>query len=452
MSIFQAINPELKVEWNPAQKFILRTLVSFFLIFTVPLDWKYFYDLSQLEWAGFNYGVIFEITRYFPRLLGDVPVLPDVFLVLGLSLVLSVVWAKLERSEPNWENLYGVLRIVVRYRLAAALLAYGFIKIFPIQSPFPSITLLNTPYGDLSAWKLFSLSLGIVPDYQAFLGGFELLAALLLLNRKTASIGAFIAILFLGNVAMSNLAYGGGEFVYSGVLTLFALFTFLHDWPKFYSLLFLRKKTIPEPYSRPLSQWISNSASYALKYSFVLVFVIAYGALVYVGYSDNLAKYPNSKGVEGLAGVYDVQEFIVNGDTIPYGEAADSKRWKRVVFEEWATLSIETDESVQVDFTNTEYIAVSNRKRLFEAQGVQGWRFYEYGFSEAENRLSLRNRNPNHRDETFQINLLGTGDNRVEVSGTDHSGNNFRATLVRNDKKYLLQEAKNTGRRGKLIL
>ena len=452
MSIFQILNPELKVGWNPTQKFILRALVVFFLIFTIPLDWKYFYDLSQLDWAGFNYGVIFEITRYFPRMLGESPLLLDVFLAVGIALVLSVIWSGFEKSEPNWENLYKVLRITVRYRLAAALLAYGFIKLFPIQSPYPSITLLNTPYGDLSAWKIFSLSLGIVPDYQIFLGGFELLAALLLLNRKMASIGAFIAILFLGNVAMSNLAYEGGEFVYSSVLTVFALFTFLHDWPKFYSLLFLRKKTLPEPYSRPFSAWLNTSTSLAIKYSFILVFVVGYGVLVYLGYADNLTKYPNSKGIAGLAGVYDVEEFVVNGDTIPYGDFTDSKRWKRVVFEEWATLAIESEEPVKVDHTNTEYIAVSDQKRLFEAQGIQGWKFYGYDFTGSENSLQLRNRNPHHASEELQIKVVQVNEGKVDVFGTDQTGNTIQATLVKNDRKYLLEEARSAGRRGELIL
>jgi hypothetical protein len=452
MSIFQLFKPELEVEWNSTQKFILRTLSVFFVILSVPLDWKYFRDLYALDWTGFNYGVLFEITRYFPRVVGEVPVLFDVFLVLGFSLISSWVWSRVEKSEPNWDALYKVLRILVRYRLAAALLAYAYIKIFPIQSPYPSITLLNTAYGDLSACKIFSLSLGIVPDYQTFLGLFELLAALLLLNRKTASIGAFIAILFLGNVAMSNPAYEGGEFVYSGVLVLFATFTFLHTWPKFYTLLFLRKRTVPETYSRPLASRISATTSLAIKYSFILVFVVGYGVLVYVGYANELTKYPNSQGLEGLAGVYDVQEFVVNGDTIPYRDDAGSKRWNRVVFEEWATLAIETDEEQIVDFANTEYIGVSNQTRLYETQGIQGWKFYEYDYSEDKKTLSLVNRNPDYSHETLQINLLSAVDGRLEVAGKDSYGNDFQAVLIRNTTKYLLQEAKNAGRRGKLIL
>ena len=448
MSIFQIFNPELHVSWTPAQKFLLRVFLIFFVIFTVPLDWKYFYDISHLEWEGFNYGVIFEITRYFPRLLSDEPLLLDVILVLALAAGLSVVWSKLEKSEPHWQQLYSILRILVRYRLAAVLFAYGFIKVFPIQSPFPSITLLNTSYGDLSAWKIFSLSLGIVPDYQAFLGGFEILAALLLLNRKTASIGAFIALLFLGNVAMSNLAYEGGEFVFSGVLTLFALFTFLHDWPKFYSLLFLRRKTVPEVYTDPISPF----KGLALKYAFILVFVGIYGVLVYIGYEENLTKYPASKGIEGLAGVYDVSEFIVDGDTLPYGQPQNARRWTQVVFEKWATLAIETAEPVQVDFTNTEYIAVSDQKRLYEAQGIQGWKFFGYQYTESDKSLTLINRNPDHAGESFKLFLDKIGNGELKISGTDQSGAYFQATLLRNNKKYLLLEAKTVGRRGKLIL
>jgi hypothetical protein len=452
MSIFQVLNPELKVEWSSTQKFILRTLVGFFFILSIPLDWKYFSDIAQQKWASFNYVIIFEITRYFPRIVSDVPVLLDIIIGLALAIGLSVIWAKLEKSEPNWERLYNLLRILVRYRLAAALLAYGFIKFFPIQSPFPSITLLNANYGDLSAWKIFSLSLGIVPDYQAFLGGFELLAALLLLHRKTASIGAFIALLFLGNVAMSNLAYEGGEFVYSGALTLFALFTFLHDWPKFYSLLFLRKRTQPEVYLKPTEGLVSDTLVYGAKYSFIFVFLIAYGALVYVGYSNDIDRYPASKGIEGLAGIYDVTEFVYNGDTIPYGEFTSSKRWKRVVFEEWATLSIESEEKVTPDLTNVEYLAVADEKLLYEAQGIQGWKFFEYNFSPADRSIALRNRNPHHASEKLDLTLSELTPGVLQLAGKDQSGNEIHATLVLNDKKYLLKEAAKAGRRGKLIL
>lgn len=449
MSVFQLLNPRKAVTWNLTEQYILRVLVVFFLILTVPLDWKYFRDLASLDWSGFNYGVLFEITRYFPRFFSEVPILPDVFAALILALLLAWVWQKYEKKTLDFDKVYHFLRVIVRYRLAAALLAYGFIKIFPLLSPYPSLTLLNTPYGDLSAWKIFSLSLGIVPSYQAFLGGFEVLAALLLLNRKTASIGAFIAILFLGNVAMSNLAYEGGEFVYSSGLTLFALLIFAHDVPKFFSLLYLRVRTYPESYKHQFRNPRNQYAAKILKTAFILVFVGVYGILVYSGYSNSLNKYPSNPGISELAGVYDVGLFVWQGDTL--GVDSDNPvKWEQVIFEEWATVSIRSGQPVTVDPKNTEYIATRNQERLFESQGIQGWHFY--GYESEGKHLHLKNRNPNHVEDNFHFDLDIQNPGEIHVKGEDAEGNEFRAILLKNDKKYLLKEAAGTGRRGKLIL
>lgn len=448
MSVFQLLNSNKIVIWNPIQQYLLRVLVIFFLILSVPLDWKYYCDLASLDWSGFDYGIIFEASRYFPRFFSEVPVLPDVLLTLAFAGLLAGVWQKHENKSPDFDKIYYYLRILVRYRLAATLLTYGFIKLFPLQAPYPSLTLLNTPYGDLSAWKIFNLSIGVVPDYQVFLGMFEILAALLLLNRKTASTGAFISILFLGNVAMSNLAYEGGEFVYAGTLVLFALFVFAHDLPKYYSLLIKRAKTFPDTYKPAFTDLKFKSL---IKSSFILLFVVIYGVLVFTSYTNGLTKYPSKPGADGLAGVYDVNFFVYEGDTIPYKEKHPAK-WKRVIFENWATLSIHSDQPVTVDFTNKEYIAGNDQDKLYEAQGLQGWHFYEYEIEKGSNHFHLTNRNPNHEEDIFHFKLEVLDQGKIYIKGQDASGADFEALLIKGEKKYLLQEASKVGRRAKLIL
>lgn len=245
MSIFQIIDPNKKLLWTSGQRLSLKILAVFFILLTVPLDWKFYRDIFSLDWSGVNFTHIFELSRYFPRIVNETPHLADIFIVLFISLLIAWIWHRYDKQRVKPEKLYYYLLVLVRYRLSFGLVAYAFLKLFPILAPYPSLTLLNTPYGDLSAWKIFNLSIGIVPDYQAFLGFWELLAALLLLHRKTASIGAFIAILFLGNVAMSNLAYEGGEFIYAGALTLYALLLFGHDLPRYFNILFIRKRTLP---------------------------------------------------------------------------------------------------------------------------------------------------------------------------------------------------------------
>lgn len=451
MSLFQLLKPNQPVLWSNSQKFLLKFFLFFFGLLILPLDWKYYRDLLSMDWSGFNYGVWFEISKYFPRFLDNSPHLGDLILVFLLAGMAAWFTHQYGKKSLNDDKLYYPLRGVVRYRLAIALLAYGYIKLFPIQAPDPSLTLLNTPYGDLSAWKIFHLSLGIVPDYQAFIGLFEILAALLLFHRKTASTGAFIALLILGNVFMSNLAYEGGEYVYSAALCAMGLFIFAHDLPRFYSLLYLRQKTVPDrfrgfytPSALSKGIWLTSRAA-------ILFWVFGYGVLVYLGYSDGLSKYPQTAGIKEFSGVYDVTLFVQEGDTIAYGlEHPD--RWKKVVFEEWNTLSIQSNRASAHFETKVEYVATDDAARRFELEGIQGWQFYSYQWDEATRRILMENRHPDGVDIKLELLLTQQEDGQVALHGKDEEGKSIHALLRRLDKKYLLEEAAKQGRRARILL
>ena len=89
-----------------------------------------------------------------------------------LAIIATFIWSFIETKKARAidnNTLYYWVRVIVRYRLAIAVFAYGFIKLFPLLSPYPSISNLNTQYGSLTDWKMFSLSLGI-SDYYSFLG------------------------------------------------------------------------------------------------------------------------------------------------------------------------------------------------------------------------------------------------------------------------------------------
>src|SRR5690349_6222568 len=193
-------------QWKPYQKFLFRFFFVYFLLQAFPLDWKYYRLLFSINWLHLHYGDIFNLTRYEPAFLAGDDSFLNWAIIAGIGLVSDIAWTALDTNKKEYNLLYYWIRVIVRYRLAIGVIVYGFIKLFPLQAPFPSISNLNTHYGDFSNWKIFSLSLGIVPGYESFLGLVEIIAGLLLLYRKTATIGAFIIVVFTGNVFMSNLA------------------------------------------------------------------------------------------------------------------------------------------------------------------------------------------------------------------------------------------------------
>lgn len=361
----------------------------------------------------------------------------------GLALAGGLLWGWIERNreQVDYDQRYYVLRVVVRYRLALGVITYGFLKIFLLQAPFPSLSNLNTAYGDFTAWKIFSLSLGVAPVYEIFLGVVEVLAGFLLLQRKTASLGAFVILCFTGNVFLSNLAYEGGESIYSLYLVVMALFIFAFDAPRLTRLLFQEKPTAPNSYQPTFADPWQKRARLWAKSAFVLLFVFLYGARAYSGYLHNPYKVPQTPGLSGAAGVYNVKSFVINGDTLPYS-TTDPVRWKDVVWEKWATLSVRSQRPVRLVLSTGEVIARHDREKTYELEGTAGRHYYHYEIDSSRQVLVLNNKNPNHAGEQLTLHYARPDARTILLSGVNENRDSIRVTLEKIDKKYLLIEGR----------
>lgn len=425
------------------EKAIFRVVFIYFLLQALPLDWKFYSYLFSVNWLHLQYQDIFNLAHYTTRFSAGEAGYADWGILLLIAVVGGVIWTvrdskqQLSSSSVTQQHtddkLYYWLRVILRYRLALALLAYGFIKFFPLLAPYPSISLLNTPYGHFNRWKLFSLSLGIVPSYELFLGLVEIVIALLLINRKTASVGAFIFLIFCGNVFMSNLAYEGGDQVYSLLLISFALVIFNADLVRIVRLLILRLPTAPSSF-QPLYR--NKGIRYVLKGLFILLFVVIYGFKAGSGSS----QYPVKKGLPAVAGFYNVPVFKVNNDTIAYS-VTDSLRWQNVVFEEWNTLSIRSNRPVSIDSDNQHVLFSEGSKRLYELEGANWRHYYSYTVDSVNRLLLLKNRNPHDSSETWVLRYNRPDWKHIVLSGVTPQKDSVYVVLERLSKKYLLEEA-----------
>jgi hypothetical protein len=401
-----------------------------------------------------QYADIFNIAHYTPALLSGTTGYADWAIFLGVAVAGAFIWTIVEKNKQypaNYDALYYWLRVLLRYRLAIALLAYGFIKFFPLQSPYPSLSNLNTPYGDFTEWKLFSLTLGIVPGYESFLGLVEIIAALLLLYRKTTTLGAFIVLAFTGNVFMSNLAYGGGEDVYSLFLVLIALFLFVHDVPQLTRLLARGQPAAPARYRHSFTHTWQRNARLAIKGLVVLLFIVVYGAQTYAAAHHAPYQYPADAGLAGAQGLYNVREFRINNQVLPYSDI-DSVRWQDVVLEKWNTLSIRSNRRVIIDSTNTDRIPANNNLRTFELQGAAARHYYSYVADTAKHLLVLQNRNPHYKGEQLLLHYERPDRATIILTGVNENKDAVYVVLERVNKKYLLEEVAGKGRRSAVKL
>jgi hypothetical protein len=433
-------------EWKNYEKTLFRFFFIFFAIQVIPLDAKYYQNFFAIDWFNLHFRNIFYIGRYAPSFISNAPGFGDWIIIAVVATIGTIAWSYVDKERKEYNTLYYWLRVVLRYRLAVALLAYGFLKFYPMQMPDPSISNLNTNYGDFDAWKIFSLSTGIVPGYQSFLGLVEISAALLLLYRKTASIGAFIIIPFTGNVVMSNLAYEGGEYIYGLYLVNIALFLLAFDARRLINLTSLDRPTLPNRFKPSFKKGWLRYGRLSLKSIFIFLFVFVYDVKVRAAYDTGGFQFPQAKGLSKAEGVYVVSEFKLN-DTVLPPSFDNPIRWEDVVFEKWATLSIRSGMPVEVYTARTEEIFLNDAERIYELSGSQGRHYYHYSIDSVNEILTLQNRNSNHSKDKLILRYHRPDDSKIILSGTNEKNDSIHVVLQKLNKKYLLKEVEKHGRR-----
>lgn len=438
MSLF-GISREQSSHWKQSEKIVLRFFFIFFVIQAVPLDWKWYNTLFSVNWAQLKFYDLFVLSKYAPRFFSLYG-----FANWGIAFLLAVlgtvIWSLSTRKEGNYDVLYYWLRVILRYRLAAGIIAYGLIKLFPLQMPYPSLSNLHTNYGDFFAWKIYFHTLGITQGYEVFLGAVEVLAGLLLLYRRTVTFGAGIIAGFAGNVLAANFAYDIGETVYIAYLVSIALFLLVYDVPRLFSLLALNRYTVADKFQPVFAEKGLKQLRTVLKTGFAL-FVILLASATYANYRYEPYKVPATPGLKGSYGYYNVKEFRWNNKLIPYS-TTDSNRWQNVVFEKWATISIQVAKPIIIDQSAGDEFHKDDLDRNFESAGVGGRRYFSYIADTIHKTVALQNKNKHHSKEKFTLAYTWLTDSTMAVSGVNENNDSVYAVLERINRKYMLFEGR----------
>jgi hypothetical protein len=434
-------------EWTTWEKTLFRFFFLFFLILILPIDWRFYRELFSIDWTRLHFHDLLDLAKY------QLHILPEdstpqwgigSFANWGIAVLISTagaaIWGRVDARRKEYTVLYYWLRVIVRYRLAIILIAYGFIKLFPLQMPYPSLSNLLTNYGDFYAWKIYFQTLGISPKYESFLGFVEILAAFLLFNRRTTTFGVGLIFGFIGNVAVANGFYDIGEQALSTFIVLMAAFLFVQDIPRLYHLLVKEKATLANRFHPVFSQGRLSKIRLGLRAAF-LVFVVVFAYKVFDSYTNDPYKIPHTPGLQNAYGYYDVKEFILNKDTIPYSKT-DPNRWQDVVFEKWSTLTIRDNRPVLIDKSSGEAAHEKDIDRNYELAGFAGRHYYYYVADTVNHTLALQNKNKDLRDERLLLSYDRPNDSTILLSGIDQNKDSIRVVLEKIDKKYMMFEGR----------
>ena len=261
------------------------------------------------------------------------------FTILCISLTGTLIWSLLDRNRKNYSALYYWLTVAVRFYVGLMLFNYGMYKVIKMQFPFPGIGRLIQPYGNSSPMGLAWTFLGFSKGYNMFMGIAEV-AALLLLFRRTVTVGAIITLMTTANVMMVNYFYDVPVKIVSTSLFVMTLFLLVPDIKRLFKFFFTGEAVSLPVMPAPVihKKWLKITG-YSLKY-LIIAFAVGFGT--YQIYESS-KEYGDAAPKTPLYGAYFVKSFVVNNDTVP-PLMTDSTYWKHLI--------IQWGEYAQIKFLN----------------------------------------------------------------------------------------------------
>lgn len=390
--------------WKGYEKIAFRIAFIFFIAISIPNSVEWYKFVVNIDWTSLHYRDLYDIARFGSGLNifgssifgSNLSGYANWIITLFVAIIGGTIWTLIDNfrnPKPTEFNLlYYWLRVVVRYRAGIGIIGFGFTKVLPLQLPYPSIGILNTDFGDLTAQKLYWLQIGIVPWYEVFAGVVEVAAGALLFFRKTTLLGSVLLFGALGDIVYVNFAYDGGVHVYSSYFVLLSAFLIVQYIPQLYRLLILEKRTIRVYYYPSFSIPWQKYSRIALKTAVIGVFLVWFFYLQLVNFLYDPYKQPATKGITELRGNYNVTEFKINGKEIAYS-TTDSIRWSEATFEDWTTLTYKVNRAVPLDLSNGGGDPQRDINRTFELAGVGGGRrVFHYLADTVEQKLYLQDK------------------------------------------------------------
>jgi uncharacterized membrane protein YphA (DoxX/SURF4 family) len=217
------------------------------------------------------------------------------------------------------------LHLYLRFTLASVLFLYGFDKIIPNQFEPLGPYRLTEYVGEASPGGFAWSFLGSSVAYTIFAGAGEVAAGLLLLVRRTATLGALVGAAVMANVFMLNMSYDIPVKQFSLHLLLMCVGVAAYDGERLLNV-FIRQRTASPPRRAELfTTPASRRAAWAIG--------IVLGAWLIGEHVrrelDLLHRFGRLAPHGPLYGIFEVEDFVKNGAVQP-PLLTDATRWRRL--------------------------------------------------------------------------------------------------------------------------
>ncbi len=248
---------------------------------------------------------------------------------LAASALIAAVWSVWDRKQGSYLELDRWMRTLLRYSLAYLLLHYGMDKVFLLQFPAPGLARLTERFGDYSPSSLMWAFIGSSLTYTVFGGVAEVLAALLLLFRRTSTFGALIGFAVMFNVTVMVFSYDVAVKMFCLNILLMASYLILPDVGRLLNFFILNRATEPAALPKMLGGRLDRPLGRLIKVAIILFLLVPLTVRDWKNYRSTGAGAP----LTPLYGLYEVKDFTLDGVEHP-PLLTDNVRWRYVILEE----------------------------------------------------------------------------------------------------------------------
>lgn len=245
-----------------------------------------------------------------------------------LAILISLIWLGISKKK-SFPVFYQFVYVIARYYVFVVVLGFGISKLDGLQfTTWPGSLLPSV--GSDDTYNLFWTSLGSSKSYYIFGGLLETVAAILLLFRKTTTLGSLIAIPVLLNVLLIDIAYDVFLKLIVFHLIVFCIFLLIPDLNRLYKFFILKQNTSLYPSLPPLMNGKNKTwLQYMLK--FLLVGYIVFGVVKVEreGYNKTYRS-----PYQHLIGIFNVKEFY-QASLSGVHHNIDSLSWKKFAIDQF---------------------------------------------------------------------------------------------------------------------
>lgn len=304
------------------QRVAFRFIAVYFCLFFFPVS-------NVLDpvtnWAAINvFGLSAEWVPYSGS--GDsTESYVRLFCVFVLAVILSTAWSLLDRRRTDYRICRDLFHSIISYTLAMTMMYYGLAKLGNAGNQFPLVSgaTLDSTWGDTSPMGALWKFMGTSRAYTMFGGLGELVGALLLIFRRTRTLGALVTFGVMVNVVMLNFCYDVPVKINSSHLALLAFCIAMRDWDRLSGILLFNQNTtsveLNPPYTGPRTIWVHRAVK-------LVVVVLLFGFTIY-GHLVSEIQFANRPAEPEFYGSYAVTQFETGDQQLAEG---DPHRWKGI--------------------------------------------------------------------------------------------------------------------------